>query len=239
MIRTTLLSFVLFLTFASTNGTVFAEEIQSILGYKAKTKSNWTYFDSEATAALGVQQEAVQEIRKIGERVSDARLTKMVNELAKTGFDVILLGDSKNDLNDNINIRVAQGALPNSQAEALQMKLPMQMMLSKIFATPVTMNSTELVQLPKSKLWALRMEFHAKLEGHDQHQVQYLVGEAPGGATRLVVGGTFFTDSTDSHRKTMKNFMTDFQLLSDVEKSNLQLAKIRNKIEQASASVGF
>ena len=199
-------------------GIVHGEEIESVLGYKASIKDSWTYFDVHESRNLGLQKAAADEIRKMGKSAGNSLISKEIDKISATDVEFILLDKESLGQRDNINIRMAQGRLPINTANATALRKPMQDVLPRLVGGPVVVNSTQLVQLPKSNAWALVMNFHVTLQGIRHHQVQYLVGSRPGAPVKLVVGGTFFSSGDDSHRSTMSNFMNTFSLTTAQEK---------------------
>jgi hypothetical protein len=185
-----------------------ATDIDSALGYRAEIKDSWVYFDAKEVRRIGLHEESKKEIQELGNSVNHESISNELKKRAADDYEAIAI----NEQGDNISIRGVEVILPNNELEAVFAKNAMRRMLQEIMGAPITMNSTQLVKLPRSNQWALVTDFHIVMDGVRFHQVQYMVGRQPGQAAKIAVVGTFLSPDDQSHRSLMEEFMKSFQL---------------------------
>lgn len=187
-----------------------ADEVVSPMGYVARIPDDWTYLSSkELEAETGFRDSVADEASSL---IKDKGLQKEVVAQIRSGqMDFILLPTGTTEFRNNINIRLApEVVLPASRFQALQLRSAFENVLSKMFGTPVRMQKVDLVSVPAGS--ALYLEYKLKLQGHEHHIVQYMVGQRPGGRAAFCVTGSFRGQPEEAARSVVKSFVESLRI---------------------------
>ncbi len=179
-----------------------ADEVRSSIGYTASIPSDWTYLSAEELAGEAALK---AELAEGADSIKDGKLRKEIARRMQTArIELFALPTGSNKFRDNINVNGdAKAQLPSSRYQAVLLKSVYQDQLSKLFGTPVVVNKTDLVTLPSGT--AFFVDYEMKERG--LRFLQYMMGSKPGHPVKLVVTGTYTTQTGEKNRVPFDKFV--------------------------------